>query len=276
MSFFDGSSNPVIYHINAYMFHYYILSLILGTYALLNGYLLQSVIFIFVFIFSYFAISSSANIFSDIETEGGSKRTIVYQNYVKDEGVVSLFEYAKDNNIDIVGINNARSTKYLELPANNFFQTSPDSKSLILSKDTPARYGRIMLNSRFEASFITLKSEDNSFIIINLNLRGISVKEKMHVFENLSEFVLNQDEAVIIIGDFGIPAWSTTFNKFLLKTGLEVKNSITLTNGLSRFNYTNPPTINLLAYKNVGISKIKILPKKYKPSYPILFELMVK
>jgi hypothetical protein len=258
------------------MFHYYVLSFAFGVYAAFNRYFIQSALFTVVFILSYFSISSNANIISDIKIGDGSRRTLFYQSYVKN--INPVVEYAVNSDIDVIGINNAKPQTYdkEEIFPYNLFQAGPTAKSLILSKDKASRFGRIRLSPRFEASFITVRFDDNSFIIINLNLRGITLNEKEQVFENLGEFVLSQDEAVIVVGNFGIPVWSSMFNRFLLKTGLEVKNSIILTDGLRRFNLLNPPTVNLLAYRNVGIEKIRVLSKNQNPSYPVLFGLMVK
>ncbi|MBQ8436269.1 MAG: hypothetical protein IJX20_01320, partial [Alphaproteobacteria bacterium] len=61
---------------------------------------------------------------------------------------------------------------------------------------------------------------------------------------------------VIIVGNFGIPAWNPLFSDFLQNTALEVKNRILLSDGENLFSPFSIPSINILAYKNIGIRQI--------------------
>ena len=105
------------------------------------------------------------------------------------------------------------------------------------------------------------------------NLKDIKDKEIKGVYDNLIEFVLLQDDPVILVGDFGITSWSPIFKNFLQKTALEVKNRIIMTDGSHFFSPFSAPTINLLAYKNIGIRSINVFSAKKKSPLHIDFEL---
>lgn len=118
------------------------------------------------------------------------------------------------------------------------------------------RMGTIRLAPGYDAIFLTFNSDNRIFTLINLDFERINPRQATLAYENLSEFVGGRDEPVLIVGDFGVPAWSPVFKSFLRQTGLQVKNHILLTDGYKVFSPLAVPTINLLAYKNVGISKI--------------------
>lgn len=138
------------------------------------------------------------------------------------------------------------------------------------------RMGTIHLAPGYDAVFLTFKSDDRIFTLINLDFDRIDPHHAALVYENLSEFVSGRDEPVLIVGDFGLPAWSPVFKSFLRQTGLQVKNHILLTDGYKIFAPLSSPTINLLAYKNVGISQISY--QQPQDSQPLLikFDLDLK
>lgn len=137
------------------------------------------------------------------------------------------------------------------------------------------RFGLIKLSPKTKANYQITRQNNEDLMIIDVNFSKMKPENRHIVFDNLAEFVLKQNIPVILLGDFGIPAWSETFHNFLEKTELKVKNSIILCDGETRYNIFNYPSINLLAYKNVGINQIKIHKKPDSIYYPFSFILNI-
>lgn len=140
----------------------------------------------------------------------------------------------------------------------SFHQGKTDFFEIMEVVDAPTnRIGTISLSPEQQATFINFTENGTVFTLANLDFSSIKSQERKMVFDNLTEFVIGQDNPLIIVGNFGIPAWAPEFKKFLIDTSLEVKNQVLLTNGHSKFNPFAVPTINLLAYRNVGIQSLE-------------------
>ncbi len=118
------------------------------------------------------------------------------------------------------------------------------------------RKGTIRLSESNVAAFILFRRYNRRFVVVNVDFSRVKGKEQQVIFDNLSEFVLKQDNPVIIVGNFGIPSWNPMFRDFLQDTALEVKNRILLSDGESLFSPFSIPSVNILAYKNIGIRNI--------------------
>ena len=102
-------------------------------------------------------------------------------------------------------------------------------QSFIISKYLPLKSGRILFSPQYSGSYMMFIAENQPMVLVNIDFSGLTHEQEGTVYHNLGEFVIAQDNPVVIVGDFGIPAWSKTFQKFLNKTGLEVKNHVILT-----------------------------------------------
>lgn len=123
------------------------------------------------------------------------------------------------------------------------------------------RKGKIALSPKTGALFRTFEIHDRIFTLVNLDFAEVNSAELKTVFTNLTKFVLNQDEPVIIIGDFGIPSWSPLFRDFMIETGLQVKNYMVYSDGEKSFSFFNVPTVNVLGFDNIGIRSFDFLPE---------------
>ncbi len=133
-----------------------------------------------------------------------------------------------------------------------------------ISEEQIRRSGIIELSPKRQASFVVFENNHRLFTLISLDFKKLKNKEQKMVFSNLAEFVQSRDEPVIMVGDFGIPAWSDVFKRFLVKTELKVKNKILLTDGHNAFKPLSVPTINVLAYNNIGIKRLNFDSKSKK------------
>lgn len=122
------------------------------------------------------------------------------------------------------------------------------------------RNGKIELSPNLQASFMSFEKYDQVITLVNLDFSKARRKELATAFNNLAKFVADQDEPVVIVGDFKLPSWAPLFRDFLMKTGLDVKNRVLFTDGKSYFKLFNTPSINVLGFDNVAIRRLKFDP----------------
>lgn len=274
LSFFDSADNRVINMITSWRFHYYIITCLLFVYALLSQYFAHALIALLLLIVNYAAVASTANIFTNASNNNPEHVSIIYQNETRH--LVPLIKEAINADADVIGVNHRKPVYYdaqITEPYQLVREDAASDKSFILTSLDSQRAGKLHLTADRVASFLSVIKGSRSFVFINIDFSNLKNAEEKVVFDNLAEFVLKQDEPVIIIGDFGIPAWSKTFQSFLNKTELEVKNHIIMSDGSSLFDLFTIPSINVLAYRNVGLQDIKFLPRKKASNHPLLFEL---
>lgn len=137
-----------------------------------------------------------------------------------------------------------------------------------------SHYGHIQLTPNLGAVFATVSIKDNIFTIVQVDFAKLELAEEELLFKNLADYVLAQDEPVIIFGNFGVPSWSQYFKEFLHQTSLEVKNRIILEDLQHDFSLFNIPSVNLVAYNNVGLAGIEtVAAAKDKPA-AVKFEVI--
>ncbi len=273
LTFASFSSEGVGRFCNLLQFHFYLITFAALVYALFGKFFIHAAAALLLLIVNFGAIASAANITTNVAHDGKNNLTILYQNNVR--AVEPLVVDAQKFNADIIGISLKRNPAYLPDMFGEYelvHQNDENERNFILTNKNHLRAGLIKLSPRHRASFLVFEEGDRNLVFINVDFASLRKKEEKIVFDNLAEFILAQDEPVIIAGDFGIPAWSETFKKFLAKTDLEVKNRIIMTDGKSWFNPFYIPTINLLGYRNLGLKDVDIL-SAHKGSYPIKFEL---
>ena len=138
---------------------------------------------------------------------------------------------------------------------------SKNYESDLISKDFELqRSGYVNLSEQRKAYFSTVAKAQSVYTILSLNLTYLENSEIEKVYANMAEFVLQRDEPVIIVGNFGIPAWHPVFKSFLSETSLRVKNKILLRDNQGSFNPFIVPRVNVLGFDNVGIEKVMFLP----------------
>lgn len=258
---------------NLLQFHFYLITVIALIYALCGRFFVHAAVALILLIVNFGIISSAANIATNVAHDGKNHLTILYQNNAR--VVEPLVKDAQENGAEIIGINHKRVPLYLPESFGDFqlvHQSKEAEKSFILTNKEPLRAGRIKLAPKRSASFLVFEASGKNLVFVNIDFAKLKKNEEAVVFDNLAEFVLAQDEPVIMIGNFGVPAWSATFKNFLAKTNLEVKNRIIMTDGKSWFDLFSVPTINLLGYRNLGLKDVDIL-SAHKGSHPIKFEL---
>ncbi|MBR1605390.1 MAG: hypothetical protein IJ660_04710 [Alphaproteobacteria bacterium] len=212
-----------------------------------------------------------SNLFVDVHTAGLQKIRLLYQ-----PNISHLYETEKQiikKNVDIAGIIRHDSLA-TQLPFSDLnVSQRKDDKYLIFTPHKILRSGEVLLSQNNQAGFAEVNIDLKKIVFIAVDFSKSSLKEKQTALKNLAEFVNMQDNPVIVVGNFGIEAWAPDFLSFTDKTGLEVKNSVLLNNGKHLFNPFVVPTINVLAYKDFGISHMTFLPAKKNKIRPLLIDL---
>lgn len=116
--------------------------------------------------------------------------------------------------------------------------------------------GAVVLANEFIVPYVII-NKGSPLTIIRVDLRQASHKQYPLIFEHLHQFIVRQDNPVIIYGEFGIPAWSKVFKQFLSSSGLSVKNSLIFTQS-SRYNIFTTPGFYILGFHDMGVSDVRI------------------
>ena len=219
----------------------------------------------------FLQIGMGANLFVNEQTEGLQSIKIFYQINAKNNHD-SLKQIQRSGSDVAAVLKNSKES--LRLFTQKQKQKALEASSgYFVTKLPYSRFGEVLLSHNGLAGFVDLKVGISKIIYISLDFSKLSKKEIKTSLKNLAEFINMQDAPIILVGNFGIEAWSPAFLSFLEKTKLEVKNKIILSDGKSLFNPFTVPTINVLAYKDYGIREISFLSKKKNPNYPLLIEL---
>ena len=253
LALFDRSSGFSAF-INQWQFQIYIYLLFVFFYALANRFFIQALFACLLIVVNYIVI--------------------LYQNHTRNGE--ALLQQARTERADVIAVNRSQLPGFdlSNYPGYYLFNEDNDWKnSFMVSRHMPLKSGKLRLSPRFTASYMSFIAEEQPLVLINIDLSGLSHRDEKTIYHNLAEFVTAQDNPVIIIGEFGIPAWSDTFKKFLNKTGLEVKNRVILSNGSCWFNPFGVPSLNVLAYKNFGVKDVSLLNKDGNARHPLLVEL---
>ena len=277
-AFFDDGGSSIIYYIDAWRFQLYIILLLIMLYAVISRHLLFAAAALLLLGGNYMILASSGPLFFNQTSEPGDQLRLFYQNSPKD--MDRFLHSAGSYNARIAGINFRHDT-YIPKVADNtryhFFHTHGDiMKTALFAEDMPLRSGKINFSHNQEASFMVFEQSGHRFVLLNLYFSRLPISEQETVFRNLAEFVLSQDDPVIVVGDFGVPAWIPVFKNFLKKTALEVKNHIILSDGRYRINPFAVPTFYILGYRNVGVSDITFLPRKNAKTFPVGITLNIR
>lgn len=120
------------------------------------------------------------------------------------------------------------------------------------------RNGRININNEHQAQFLTFEKNLHVFTVVAVDFSHYDYQTTKASFDNLQKFIAQQDDPVIVIGNFGEPAWSPIFAKFLNATGLEVKNRLILGDKHRVFNPVSIPQFYILGFANLGVEDLDI------------------
>ncbi len=109
--------------------------------------------------------------------------------------------------------------------------------------------GVLVSDDKVLASYAVV-NEEAPLMVIMVDFRGFDKAKYKALLKSLRKFVIKQDVEVVLLGDFGMPAWSRRFRKFTEASGLMVKNRFVFDG------FFTPPQFYVLGYKEVGVKSI--------------------
>ncbi len=255
-----------------WQFQIYLFALFVLIFSIFSGFLTHSLwLFVIVFV-GYMQLGASGNLFFNIESHGKHRLTIVNQQNTKD--LSGLVQQSLKADADVIAVSHSANTFLPAVNVQGYHYSAPSSEeNFMLSRSAPRQSGTVRLSASATAGYAELLSEAAPLVLINIDFQNIPQQELTTAYNNLSEFINMQDNPIVVVGNFGRPAWSAELSELLEKTGLEVKNRIILSNGDSALSPFCVPQLYLLAYKDFGIEDISLLPAKENPKRPLMFRI---
>lgn len=127
------------------------------------------------------------------------------------------------------------------------------------------RSGHLNLGADVTAPFKTIVKNFHVFTVVGVDFSKLSPRARRSAFRHLKAFVSQQDDPVIIIGDFGEPAWATPMKKFLIATDLRVLNRLVFPGEHLAFNPLAVPSFYILGFRNIGVEELSVIPASPHP-----------
>ena len=118
--------------------------------------------------------------------------------------------------------------------------------------------GSITINEHKSFSFLQVLTDKDQPMIISVELDKESAQKRDNELKILADFIREQDVSVVVIGDFGVPAWSAEIREFVEETGLNIKNSVSFSKKDCKFCYLSSPSFYILGFNNVGIELLEV------------------
>lgn len=259
--------------VNQWRFQFYLLSLWVMIYALMNRFYLYSFLGLLILLLNFFVVSSAAPVlFSGGEAKEGQSFTVIYQK--EPSALADVLAITAKKHADLLAlINPAVDNISLSslLPKGYYAASNGKGGSFAVSSLSPGKAGRINLGGANSAAFVNLAISGRNYVFISFDLSAQTRSEKEKALDYISSFVAAEDDPVIIFGNFGMTAWSPAFGKFLAENRMEVKNDL-----FSQFlNLITPPTDYIVGYRNLEFVGSCRLPRGDNRYAPLMFRLKI-
>lgn len=257
--------------IGRWLFQIYVYTLAMFVYALVSRFYRHALgLFAIAFVL-FLNIGMGGNLFFDQKTGGLQTLNVLYQGEA--ENLRDIERQMQRNKVDVAGLNRRKSRLFSGSSDKYNRSAAPENRNMILTPHRIFRSGEVLVSAHNRVGFAEIAAGYGRLVFLTLDFSNAPRAELPAALKNLAEFVNMQDIPVVIAGNFGIEAWSPVFLAFMEKTGLEVKNHIILSDGKYLFNPFTVPSLNILAYKNVGVKDVSFLNAKHNLRRPLLIKL---
>lgn len=228
VTFLAFGTDSVSLFLNEHRWHFYLLLFAAFFYALRNRYYLYMFLAFVLGTINFFAVSSIVNILGSSGHET-AQTTLLFGSRFSD--IPTFLEQVKKQHYDIVAVTAPQTEEYdIEemVPQGYKLVHAPNdwSKGYMLSSPPIEVSGRFVLSSNLYADFIKVSKGEKKEIYVAVDLSTLNNQQISSALENLSAFVLAQDDPVVIFGNFNMVAWSPAMSKFIETNGLRVKNAL--------------------------------------------------
>jgi len=250
-------------YLNEFRLQMFLLLAVALIYTLLRRFYLYATFLFLLLMINFYAISSVA-VFRGEFSSAGTK--LLFVPTVTDSN--KLFDDIISQSPDIVAVSKVKTAYFSAnemIPEQYHFLHPADTaeNGFMLSATKAVLSGRINLGHNTYAEFAKLNTGQNQTVFVAVDFSQRNLLEIDNLLGNLSTFVAEQDDPVVIFGDFNIVAWSRPLSKFISKHNLVIKNG--LFDNLR--NIFIPQNHYILAYEKTDISGQIALP--YLNSLPL-------
>lgn len=211
---------------NEYRWQLYLLLTIAFLYTLVKKMPILCLSFFILGSINFFCITSSINLFNFQPRQ--NTINILFEN--RGHNPLKVIDRITKTTPDIIAVTNSDLTdfdisdmlseNYTLLPAQN------NENNFMLSKLKVEKSGRINLDKSHQAPFMCIEHEQDLITFIAVDFSDFSYKEIASALKKLSSFISDQDNPVVIFGNFNNVSWSYPLSSFVAKNGLVVKNSM--------------------------------------------------
>ena len=218
-------------------------------------YLLAFIFFILSTV-NFFTISSTNNFFSS-QTPTPSNNILLGS---KQNSVTPLLKQISVYNPDIVAITNSNLQKFeiQDIIPDNYTVAANDDnlQNFIITRLPIKQSGHINLGFGTKAPFAQVGENDRLTTYIAVDFSGFSLSKINAMLKKISFFITQQDNPVVVFGNFNTVSWSYTLSSFIAENNLSVKNAF-FDNIRNLF---LPPHYYILGYNEGNFSGNIIMP----------------
>ena len=250
ITFAAFGESPFLQHLNEYRWQMLLLLSVAFIYAIFRRFYLYIILLFILLTINFFVISSVAVFYNP---RNDSATNVLFVPKIVDS--FKLFDGILQQKPDIVAVSKIDTSYFSKkeaIPEQYQFIHSSDinSSGFMLSKIKVLSSGRVNLGKENYAYFI--KAEVNSLVtnFIAVDFSSLNFLQIKNALNNLSVFVANLDDPIVIFGDFNTVAWSNSLSSFIFRHNLIVKNG--LYDNLR--NFIIPEHYYILAYEKGEIS----------------------
>ena len=210
--------------INEWRWQLFLVLIICFVYTAFRRFYAYMITFFVLLTVNYFAVSSVATLHASSQ-DGTS--VLFVDNH---DDMPSLFDFVTAELPNIVFVSKVDSLSFPrpgEIPEQYTFLHSANSENsgFMLSRLGIEQSGRINIGGTY-ADFVKTNDEAKGVIYVAVDFSELSFSQIRAALNNLSTFVAEQDNPVVVFGNFNAVAWSAPMSKFIFKNNLTVKNGL--------------------------------------------------
>ncbi|MBR1649321.1 MAG: hypothetical protein IJ689_06985 [Alphaproteobacteria bacterium] len=246
-AFFDNSFSAFL---NEFRWQLFLISGVVFLYALAKKHYREAFFLSFVIIINYLSVSSVMSFF--LSSPAAAQTKILFASQSSDP--LEVFEQAVNKNADIIAVTHPDMNDFdikTMIPSGYSFHYPAEGweNGFMLSKREVVSFGRIELLSAIFADFIKISEGNEKVMYIAVDFCNLNIKEIKTALRKLSQFVAEQDDPVVVFGNFNLTVWSKPLRKFITDNNLKVKNAL-----FDNFrNLIIPPRRYILGYDNTDL-----------------------
>ena len=225
ITFASFGKNIFLQAFNEYRWQILLLLSLIFIYTLFRRFYLYMIFSFLLLSINFFAVSSVTDFYNQQQP---SSTKILFVSKVTDTS--HLFDVISQQMPDIIAVSKVDAPYFSAqeaIPEQYNFLHSPDmSGGFMLSRTDAIFSGRINLGTKVFASFVKIQTDSSPTTFVAVDFYHLNILQIEQALNALSSFVAEQDDPVVVFGNFNTVAWSRPLSKFISKHNLVVKNGL--------------------------------------------------